>query len=76
MTKIIGGKLDGHESPVRCVTLQEKDETYMLMSFKEGDTKHFFYMLTGSDLTPAEALKTYKVREGLAKVQAAKDAAK
>jgi hypothetical protein len=67
MTKIIGGKLDGHESPVRCVTLQEKDETYMLMSFKEAGIKHYFYMLTGGDLTPEQAMKTYKIREGMTK---------
>lgn len=67
MTKIIGGKCDGQESPVRCVTLKEKDETYILMSFKEGEKKHFFYMLSGGDLTPAEAQRTYKIREGMMK---------
>jgi hypothetical protein len=60
-------KLDGQESPVKCVTLTEKDETYMLMSFKEAGITHRFYMLTGSDLTPAEAQRTYKIREGMLK---------
>lgn len=67
MTKIIGGKLDGQQSPVKCVTLTEKDETYILMSFKEAGITHRFYMLTGGALTPAEAQRTYKIREGMLK---------
>jgi hypothetical protein len=70
MIKIIGGKCDGQESPMKCLQLTEKGETYMLMKFKEGDITHHFYMLTGSDLTPEQALKTYKVREGMTKLKA------
>jgi hypothetical protein len=67
MTLMIGGKCDGNEVPAKVVTLTEQGETYILMSFKESNVKHFFYMLTG--MAPAEALKTYRVRAGLDKLK-------
>lgn len=65
MTLMIGGKCDGYQVPAKVVELREEGETYILVSFKEGDTKHSFYMLTG--MTPADALARYKVRAGLVK---------
>jgi hypothetical protein len=65
MTMMIGGKCDGHEVPAKVVTMTEQGETYILMSFKEGTVKHYFYMLTG--MVPADALKTYRIRAGLTK---------
>jgi hypothetical protein len=67
MTMMIGGKCDGHEVPAKVLTMTEKGETYLLMSFKHEGVKHYFYMLTGGDLTPAQAQKTYCVRAGLVK---------
>lgn len=65
MTLMIGGKCDGSEVPAKVVQLTEEGETYILISFKEGDTKHFFYMLAG--MTPADAMARYKVRAGMVK---------
>jgi hypothetical protein len=72
MIKMIGGKCDGNEVPAKVLMLTEDGESYLLMSFKEGEQKHFFYMLAG--MVPAEAMKTYKLRAGLTKpkVEAAK----
>jgi hypothetical protein len=64
MIQIIGGKLDGHQTPVRVLQLEEKDEKYLLMEFFEGKTKHCFYLKTDGP-TPAEAMKTYKERTKL-----------
>lgn len=65
MIAIIGGKCDGQLSPVKTLTLQEGDESYLLMSFKEGGITHRFFMLAG--MQPAEAQRVYKVREGMVK---------
>jgi hypothetical protein len=65
MIPIIGGKLDGQMSATGTgvLTLREKDEDYLLISYKTGEkepTKHYFYMLAG--MVPAEALKIDKER--------------
>jgi hypothetical protein len=63
MIDIIGGKCDGQKSPVKLVTFTEGDETYMLMSYKEAETKYFFYVLTGPNgVAPSDALKTHRDR--------------
>jgi hypothetical protein len=67
MTMMIGGKCDGNKVPAKVVTLTEEGETYILVSFKEGNVKHFFYMVTG--MTPADAMARYKVRAGLVKAK-------
>lgn len=60
MIKIIGGKCDGQESPMKLLQFTEGEETYLLMKFKEGEITHHFVMLAG--MTPAEAMRTYKAR--------------
>ena len=65
MIGIVGGKCDGQQSPVKTLTLQEGDEEYLLIGYREGagaPLKHFF-MLAG--MTPIEALKIHKEREAL-----------
>jgi len=65
MTPVIGGKLDGSQVPARLLQIEEKGETYMLISFKEkiGDTvvTRSFYMLCNGP-TIEQAMKTYKER--------------
>lgn len=65
MTRIIGGKCDGQLSPVKTLTLQEKEESYILIKFTEGKITHHFFMLAG--MQPAEAQRIYRVREGMVK---------
>lgn len=70
MIPIIGGKLDGQMSATGpgVLTLQEKGEDYLLISYKTGtkDTPgdptetRYFYMLAG--MVPLEALKIDKER--------------
>jgi len=70
MIPIIGGKLDGQMSATGpgVLTLQEKGEEYLLLSYKSGEKEtpgnptvtNYFYMLAG--MVPAEALKIDKQR--------------
>ncbi len=63
MTKIVGGKLDGEEGMLlHNVTMREGDEVYVLISFKEGNDWHSFYMVADDAMTPAQAIKTYRER--------------
>ncbi len=68
MIPIIGGKLDGQQAHGRVIQLDEKGETYILISFDElvGDKKvrREFYLKTDGP-TIEEAMKTYKEREKL-----------
>lgn len=71
-TMIIGGSADGQYCPAKLVQMTvgkgDQAEKYLLMKFKEGapPIEHHFYMLAG--FVPAEAMKTFKVRAGLAKL--------
>lgn len=65
MTAIIGGKADGQFSPMKVLQMELDGETYLLIGFKDGSTKGNFYMPAGG--IPAEAYKTYRDRQKLAK---------
>jgi hypothetical protein len=69
--QIVGGKLDGCESPVALVSFEEKGETYILIEWKEvseaAQTKHRVYMLAG--MAPTEAVKRYRILNGFEKLQ-------
>jgi hypothetical protein len=67
MVLIIGGKLDGQESPLRVPTFEEKDEQYILIEWKEDDVRHYLYMLAGT--VPIEAIKRYRVLNGFEKLK-------
>lgn len=61
MTRIIGGKADGHQAPVKLPRLELDGEVYMLVSYRDDDNnKHVFYLLAG--MKPTEALKIFKER--------------
>lgn len=42
-------------------------EVYMLVSFREDGKEHYFYQLAG--MVPADVVKKFKVRVGLAKLE-------
>lgn len=66
-TMIIGGKSDGDRTPVRVPRMELDGEVYMLVSFREGGKEYYFYQLAG--MVPADVVKKFKVRAGLAKLE-------
>ena len=58
---IIGGKADGNLFPLKAIDITFEGERYILISFKEGQSIRYFYMLTG--MAPAEAKKIYLERQ-------------
>lgn len=65
MIAIVGGKADGHQSPLRVPKIELDGETYLLMTYREDDKLHRFYMLAGH--VPAEALRIHQGRIRVAK---------
>lgn len=62
---IIGGKSDGNQIPLRTPTLELDGEQYLLVSYREKDAVHQFYMLAG--MTPEAAQAKYRIRKGTGK---------
>lgn len=65
MIAIVGGKADGHQSPMKLLQMELEGEKYILLQFADGKIKGYFYMLAGA--VPAEAYKIWKDRQKVEK---------
>jgi hypothetical protein len=59
---IIGGKLDGQRYPLKSnVSFKADGETYISLTFKEGNEQRMLYMVAG--MSPAGAIGILRGRE-------------